>query len=519
MIKKFIQKLFVLPTKTRIIQRGNAEPPAQAHLVDVDRLHGALRAAEAGNTTELFSLYRDIIGSHSHLQTEFSKRKLAVLGDTFHLIPHDLDDAALVKYANDVKEHLESLPNWMHILAHMLDSCLYPVAVTDRLYKSSNRHGWRYELKELTQIKHHHLSWQNGDFSLRLTDDNGNITGNTELITQSRYIIHRAHILTCLPDWHGGPMRAVLFWWLFSVSSRDWWARFLERFGAPFLEGRYDRNDDSSRFELQDAFQAAQKVFGIVVSNDAEIKLHEANSNSGGAAFEAFHAVANKEISKIVVGQTLSAEGQNLGLGGGQASVQAEVRDDIRQFDAKMLSHTIRTQILAPLWIANGWTHPIPSVSFGGESKSEQSVTSDVLNALTTGGLRVTDDGIQTLSKKFGLTIERIPAPNISLAALSATQDHDHLLPTVTKRAARQRLARRSLDDVIAAASPQLAKTMRANFESFTKALAASTSAEDAINRLTILTAEVDKTDASLIINHTLTTAAANALIASDNTH
>ncbi len=518
-----IQKLLSkwLPQQTRIIDRGNSEPPVQLHMVDVDELHSALRSAEAGNTSELFSIYRDIIGSHSHLQSEFSKRKLAVLGDQFNVTAKDPDDEAQVKHAEDVKTHLKSLPNWIRILTHILDSTLYPVSVTDRLYKEGTRPGWRYEFKELSQVKHHHLSWPNGDLSLGLTDDQGNQTGQCELIDEDRYIIHRGHLLTSSPDWHGGPMRAVLFWWLFSVSSRDWWARFLDRFGSPFLEGKYDSGDDGARFTLQSAFQQAQRLLGVVVSKDVEIKMHQANSQGGGEAFQAFHNVANKEMSKIVVGQTLSAEGENLGFGGGQGEAQSQVRDDIRQFDAVTLGLTIETQILSPLWLANGWTTPIPTVSFGAESTDELAVTSDILSALPTAGLQVTDEAIKVISKKLGYTVERATASPLAFAAFSAQPQpqKDHFLPTVSRRAARKRQARRATEAVVASASPQLAKIMTRDFDQYTQALEDSTSPQDALDRLAILTASYDPTEAAMIVRHALSAASANALIASDHTH
>lgn len=49
----------------------------------------------------------------------------------------------------------------------------------------------------------------------------------------TRYIIHRGHVMPT-PDTWGGPARALLFWWLLSSMSREWWSQFLERYGQPF---------------------------------------------------------------------------------------------------------------------------------------------------------------------------------------------------------------------------------------------------------------------------------------------
>lgn len=490
-------------------------------MLDVDRLHTAFRSAEAGDTTDLFGLYRDMLGSHSHAQAEFSKRKLAVLGNDMVITPKDSDDAAQVLLAEAVKEHLSSIPDLIHTLGHILDSTLYPVSVTERLYRASSREGWRYELADLKKVEHHNLTWPDGQFSFKKTDDDGNFTGVDELIDTTSFIVHRGHLLTSLPDWHGGPMRAIMFWWFFSVASRDWWSRFLERFGSPFLVGTYDSNDDGARFELQDAFRAAQRIFGIVVSNDADIKMEQANAQGGGDAFEKFHSVANREISKIIVGQTLSAEGQNLGLGGGQGDAQSEVRDDIRKFDSRMLAQTIRTQVLAPLWRVNAWTSPMPDVSFGGESAEDQAVTGDILRSLGAAGLRVTDDGIDTLTKKIGFSIERDNggAP-LSFTALSSKEEftpRDPFIPSVARRAARKRQARSATESMLSAASPRLAKIMTSQFEQFAEAIEKSNSPDEAIENIATLTADFDTSEAVTLITNTLTAASVNALAASDH--
>lgn len=516
-IQKLLSKF--LPTKSRFVRNINQHEPVMAHLLDVDRLHGALRSAEAGDTSALFGLYRDMIGAHTHVQGEFSKRKLAVLGETFTLTPKDADDETQVEHAEAVKAHLESIPDLIRTLAHILDSTLYPVSLTERLYRASQRPGWRFEIKDLIPVEHHMLTWPEGVFSIRKTDEQGNFTGVDDEVDPTCYIIHRGHLLTSLPDWHGGPMRALMFWWFFSVASRDWWGRFLERFGSPFIVGSYDSDDDSARFELQDAFQAAQRLFAVVVSNDVQVEMHQANAQGGGDAFEKFHAVANREISKLIVGQTLSAEGQNLGLGGGQASAQSAVRDDVRQFDAKMLAHTIKTQILAPLWTLNGWTTPIPNVGFGGESTEDQTVTSEILKALPVAGLRITDEGIETITKKFGIGIERdAGAAPLSFTALSADDEPNPvtLIPSVARRAERKRQARRATEAMLSAASPQLAKIMKDDFDKFIDAIETSTSPEQAQERIATLTASYDPTEASMLIENALTSASVNALVTTE---
>lgn len=67
-----------LNRRSRISTR--TERPAIAHTLSAERLQSILRSAEAGNMRDLFDLYRDIVTSHGHTQSEFSKRKCLLRG-------------------------------------------------------------------------------------------------------------------------------------------------------------------------------------------------------------------------------------------------------------------------------------------------------------------------------------------------------------------------------------------------------------------------------------------------------
>lgn len=505
----------LIPTKTRVIVRGNQQPPATAHAMDVDTLHAYLRQAEGGVTYPLFGLYRDIIAGHAHTQGEFAKRKLAVLCEGMTLTAHDPKDLAAVDLASAVQSHLLDFPGWIKFLSHSLDACLYPVALTARAYRISGRAGWRYEIGELTPVPHIHLAWPYGVFSIRETDDDGNFTGQFLEPSSRTHIVHRSDLLTSLPDWWGGSMRAILFWWLFATMDRDWWGRFLERYGAPFLVGKYPESDDGARWSLQDAFSSATRLFGIVVSTDTQIEMKAADASGSGDAFEKFHQTANREISKLIIGQTSSAEIQKSGLGDSQGSAQAGVRDDIRKFDAYVLAQMVRTQILAPLWRVNGWVSPLPTVSFGAITEEEASLTGDFLASLNQAGIQLTADGLEKLSAKLGYGFERIPALSpASRAILSA--DSFHLLPAVARRAARARQARGAVDALVAAASPRLGRLMRERSLEIAAALESADSPEAAASAVAALAADFDPGSASELVSAVLSSASANALMQLD---
>ncbi|MBB5351063.1 phage gp29-like protein [Haloferula luteola] len=408
-LRSIIQRLVPLKSVRKWLD-VRQEPAPIANGMSVDALHHILDAAAHGDLTDYFSLARDIVAGHSHCSSEFGKRKLAVLGDEMRVEACDDENPADVSVANAIRENLDELDELLDAQLHLLDATLYPVALLEKIYRPSTKPGWHYELAELRPVPHRLLDWTDGYLRIWDVDARGNRLSTKHDADPMRYVIGRLHVHAGLPDTWGGPMRAVVFWWLFSVMDRHWWARFLDRFGSPFMVAKYDDTDDAARAVLGQAFQTASKVFGLAVPKHVEIELEQAATAGAGDAFEKFHAVANAELSKVIVGQTMSSTAQNVGLGGGQATIQEAVRQDIRQFDGRRLGHVMRTQIFDSLCRLNGWQGRSPTVAWGGESAAELSAIGAVLPALKDAGVELTDDGIETLSGRLGLGLRRAAA-------------------------------------------------------------------------------------------------------------
>jgi phage gp29-like protein len=193
--------------------------------------------------------------------------------------------------------------------------------------------------------------------------------------------------------------------------DREWWVRFLDKFGTPFITGKFDKNDDRSRQVLERAFRMSSKIGGLVVTKDTQVELVQAQSQGNAKAFQEFHDACNREISKRVVGQTLSSEAQSTGLGSGTSDLQGQVRGDIAQFDRKKLSQTIRMQLFKPLLRLNGIRGAVPDLIWGQEEPEENGKTATALSSLKTAGLRLADKAIPVLSKRMGLELERDQEP------------------------------------------------------------------------------------------------------------
>lgn len=414
-LKSIISKLFTpRPTVNPLY-----DPSALATTLNVSRVHQIIEAARNGDLADLFTLYRDVLLSHSHIQAEFSKRKLALLGDPIEIQPADPNKPDDVAAADLLRPVLLNTRARQEAMMHLLDSILWPVSVAEKIYKLGDGRV-RYSLAELRPVPHHLLDFRKGDLRIYDVDES---TGRALLTSQpvdpDRYIVHRAHLLSTA-DNHGGPMRAVLFWFLFGSLSRDWWARFLDRMGAPFMVGKFPAGDDDARRILQQAFAMSTRIGGIGVSDKTQIELMQAGTATGDN-YEKFVALCNREISKLILGQTLSAEAQPTGLGSGVADTHESVRRDIRRVDGERLAGTLRDQLLVQLMAINGLRGSPPVIVWSEDTSQDAAAGGTLLVNLKTAGFTVEDGDVGILNKKFGFRIKRLPEPVAPVLPFAAT--------------------------------------------------------------------------------------------------
>lgn len=417
------------PTNAELIQRiteleNGWRPMASETIVDhrnqphdmlsgltADRVSAAIIAAETGDTKDLFAIYRDALSADSHLQTLFETRFLAVLGDDPTAQPAS-DSPADKAAAEFIAGQISRCYSFTGLAADLLWGCAWPLALVDRSYKVSTEPGVTFDLGDMTSVPDHLMRWTQGYLEIERVDPaTHQPTGVFFRPDPARYITHRGHLLSSkLPDNWGGPMRALLWWFLLKTMDREWWARFLDKFGTPFTVAKFEKNDDRSRQILERALKLSSRIGGLVVSAGTQVELMQANT-AAADAHEKFYRLCGDEQAKRILGQTLSSSASPTGLGNGASDLQGQVRGDIRQFDKLRLNATIRKQVFAPLLKINGIAGQPPHLVWGGEEPEENSTTATVLKDLKGAGLRLADKSLGALSKRIGLEIERDPAP------------------------------------------------------------------------------------------------------------
>lgn len=388
----------------------------------VDNVAGAVQMAQMGNTLELFRIYRDVLTSHSHLQGEFAKRLLAVLGNPPQVHAVNKDDPDDEAAAQAIRDMIAGCDNWNDGCRHLLMSTLWPVSVAEKVFEPMPPgKGLRYRLKMISPVDFEGLDLQprppkdaiGWEPNIRIwpARADGMLEMTSVPLDRIRHIVHRGHLLSgTIPDCFGGPMRSILFWWLLSTMTREWWGTFLERYGTPFLLGKTDVSQAANVTLLERSFQMAKKLGGIVLAHDDEVEIKQAAVSDNGAAYQAFHELCDRQISKLVLGQSLSADSAATGLGSGNAELQGDVRDDIEVWDKVCLAATMRTQLFQDFLDINGLPGSAPTLTWGGEAKADAKGTAEVLDALARASLRPTEAALGPIGERLGFEIERTPA-------------------------------------------------------------------------------------------------------------
>ena len=490
-----------IPINGITILNNISEPPSIINNMDVDRVMSMISAAQAGNTRDYFALCRDIIYGDSHIQTELGKRKLAVLGDSLNVRPYDPNDANDVETAKRVQECIESFPQWRIANSNILDSTLWPVSVTEKVFRIENQF---YNLDQLIRVPPQLFDYSTGRLMIYDVDSTGNILSTVHEPDPDRYIIHRGHLLSSPDNW-GGPIRSLLFWCLLGTMTREWWARFLDRYGTPFLVGTYDSNQEGSRDILERAFALSVKLGGLVVSEGTKVEIKQASATDSGDAYEKFHSICNREKSKLILGQTLSTEADPTGLGGGASQIQEGVRQDIRRFDSMMLVETLRNQFVKQFCKINRLPGRLPKLIWGSESKEEMQARISLIKALKESGYQISDESLQSLSEQFGLSIERDTSPSFpTLSAMSASANRLH-------GSVKNRLEQ--MDAISGEGSAGLAQAFRGSLAPIQNIIKQSRSAKECESRIKAFLKTYRPGEANQIITEALEAYSANGSI------
>lgn len=317
------------------IPRLNQKQPAIIRLtqpkrfnIDTSDFMAAIHAAENvdyAQRTKLYDLYTDIL-LDAHLSSVIDKRKNAVLSSSVEFQRNGKPDDA-------INEQILS-PWFYRCVSDILDARFWGFSLL-QFYK--NNEWIDYDLvprKHVEPIRKLILS--------RQTDIQG--------ISWDEF----SDLLFVGRDADLGLLAKAAPWVIYKRNTTADWAQFSEVFGMPIQEYIYDTDDEDARERaLQDA-NSIGSLATFIHGKDTELQLREAGNKTGSAdVYERLVERCNSEISKLILGNTLTTESSDNGtqaLGTVHKKVEESVAKADREYVLKILNYDM-TDIFARMGI------------------------------------------------------------------------------------------------------------------------------------------------------------------------
>nr|DAU52937.1 MAG TPA: portal [Caudoviricetes sp.] len=137
-----------------------------------------------------------------------------------------------------------------------------------------------------------------------------------------------------------------VFWAVtFKKGGMKFWVVFTEKYGMPHLIGKHPRGATKEETNtLADMLEEMVQDAIAIIPDDSSVEIQEANKSSSADIYEKLIDKMNSEISKAVLGQTLTTE---IGSTGSYAAsnTHMQVRQDIIDADKKLVESVINQLI------------------------------------------------------------------------------------------------------------------------------------------------------------------------------
>ena len=249
------------------------------------------------------------------------------------------------RIARSVGEMVYGIPNLEEALLDLLDAIGKGFALSEIIWEVT---GGQARVAELRWIPQKKVTFGE-DLKPRLLTAEASWQGMMPplwKVIYHRYKARSGHAT------RAGVLRVVGWMYLLKNFALKDWAAFNEVFGMPLRLGKYDTTaSPADREALVQAIRNLGSDAAGVISKSTEIEFVEAASRSGGAnPYQLMAEFCNREMSKAVLGQTLTTDTAGVHRAPMRAaSVHAQVRRDLVEADAQALAdHLERTAAASP---------------------------------------------------------------------------------------------------------------------------------------------------------------------------
>lgn len=287
-------------------------------------------------------LYEDLLHD-SQVRSNLQTRRLAVVGKEWEVVPASEDDGdiEIAEYVEDVLKGF----NFDAARVSLLSAIVLGFKVGEIMWEYSEGDVW---VKEIIGRASRRFVFDIEN-NLRLVTFNNIVHG--EPLPDKKFIVFRNISNNGSP--YGAGLGSSLYWpvW-FKKNAIKFWMIFADKFGSPTAIGKYPQGTTKEQQEaLLSAIEAIQQESAIKIPDNMLIELLEASRSGTVNTYETLCNFMNAEISKIILGQTLTTEIGQTGGAYSASQTHEEIRQDYIKADADSLCECLNNSLIR--WIVD----------------------------------------------------------------------------------------------------------------------------------------------------------------------
>ena len=371
-------------------------PGAIAPGLTPQRLASVLAACDRGDIHDAMILFEEMEERDPHYGSVLGQRKRAISG-VDPTVETAGEDAKSKKIADWVKDHIANHDDLPDLIEDLLDAVGKGFSAVEIDWGTSAKEwvprGFLWRHQSYFQVEREHGQ----ELRLRdLADPDG------LPLAPYKWLLHTARTKSG-SVYRGGVARIAVFSWMCKAYTLKDWMAFVELYGLPLRVGKY--GPGATRSDINALFRAVANIgtdAAAVIPEGMTIDFVGATGGGGGSSsqpvFENLARFADEQVSKIVIGQTMTAD---QGSSMAQAKVHNDVRYDIAASDARRIEGVLNRELVRPAVDLNfGPQKDYPKLSIEIAEPEDIKTLSDAVGVLAGAGLKF---GAKTMRKRLGL--------------------------------------------------------------------------------------------------------------------
>ncbi len=315
---------------------------------------------------DVYDLFQDMEDKDAHLFAVLQTRKNGVLSRPRKIVAAS-DDARDQKIADFVKGALEAIDDFDGALLALLDAVGKGFSVVEVLWRVDGASVGIDALKPRPQGRFRF----DADGRLRILppygstiarrDEGSDATSQSSIqypasslhqslyglpVPPRKFLCFTFGVTPESPYGRGLLTKAYWYYW-FKKNNLKFWVLFNEKFGAPTIIGKYRIGaSEDERKRLYEVVESLQNDTGVTIPENTALEFLEAKRSGTINTYRDLADWCNDEMSKLVLGATLtSGEGRRSGsLALGQ--VHERVRSEYIEADARALMGVVNGQLM-----------------------------------------------------------------------------------------------------------------------------------------------------------------------------